>query len=257
MKYKKNNFINNIFQRTKAIYDVSKFENITITLIGCGGIGSYMSEFIIRNNININLIDKDNVDLTNLGRQNYNLNDIEKNKTDILKNKLKKINKFAKIKNYNIDILDNKNKKLLKEIIQSSSYVILATDNIESKKEINLFSYKHKIPTLFLSAYSKYGEILFTNYNNNNACFNCIYNKKTDKHINLIENGVIPTIPTIIGLYGLNILLDIINNKENEKKYLNYLFRFNFDDTNITKIKINKNKSCEICSKNENDKNGL
>ena len=220
------------------------FNSKTIAIIGCGGIGSYMAEFIIRSNINLILIDKDKVDNSNLERQNYNIKDIGKLKTISLKNKLKKINKFTKIKNYNMDVTKVNN---LENILKESDFVVVATDNIKSKKTINNIVSKLKIPTLFLSAYSNVGEIFFSNFLPNSSCFNCIYKDKNDSHIKLKEVGVIPTIPTIISLNALNIIYELFKNKENENKFINKIIRYNFTNFEINKIKITKNKNCEVC----------
>lgn len=221
------------------------FNSKTITIIGCGGIGSYMAEFIARSNINLILIDKDKVDSTNLERQNYNIKDLNKNKTDCLKKKIKKINKLILIENYNIDVTKYEN---LQNILEESDFIVVATDNMESKKKINEISYFLKIPTIFLSAYSNIGEIFFTNYSKDSSCFNCFYNKKNDSHIKLKEVGVIPTIPTIVSLNALNIIYEIFKNKKNEEKFINTIFRFDFANINITKIKFNKNSNCEVCN---------
>lgn len=71
-------------------------------LLGGSGIGSIIAECALRFGFeNITIIDGDQVELTNLNRQNYTESDIDTDKTTALENRLKAINSHAKIKVYN------------------------------------------------------------------------------------------------------------------------------------------------------------
>ena len=71
-------------------------------LLGGSGIGSIIAECALRFGFeNITIIDGDQVELTNLNRQNYTEIDIDTDKTTALENRLKAINSQAKIKVYN------------------------------------------------------------------------------------------------------------------------------------------------------------
>ena len=67
-------------------------------LLGGSGIGSVIAECALRFGFeNITIIDGDQVELSNLNRQNYTENDINVGKTNALKKRLKLINKDANI----------------------------------------------------------------------------------------------------------------------------------------------------------------
>ena len=68
-------------------------------LIAGSGIGSVIAECALRFGFeNLTIIDGDQVELSNLNRQNYTHDDIDTNKVDALAKRLKSINKNVKIK---------------------------------------------------------------------------------------------------------------------------------------------------------------
>lgn len=71
-------------------------------LLGGSGIGSVIAECALRFGFeNITIIDGDQVELTNLNRQNYTEEDVDVDKTEALFKRLKQINKNAKITCHN------------------------------------------------------------------------------------------------------------------------------------------------------------
>lgn len=71
-------------------------------LLGGSGIGSVIAECALRLGFeNITIIDGDQVELSNLNRQNYTEDDITIDKTEAIVKRLKSINKKAKITHYN------------------------------------------------------------------------------------------------------------------------------------------------------------
>ncbi|MDF1695523.1 MAG: ThiF family adenylyltransferase [Saprospiraceae bacterium] len=78
-----------------------KIKNYPILLGGCG-IGSVIAECALRLGFeNITIIDGDQVELSNLNRQNYTVEDINKDKTAAIESRLKAINTEANIKVHN------------------------------------------------------------------------------------------------------------------------------------------------------------
>lgn len=76
-------------------------KNIPILLAG-SGIGSVIAECALRLGFeNMTIIDGDDVELSNLNRQNYTQNDIASSKVDVIANRLKAINPKATIKTHN------------------------------------------------------------------------------------------------------------------------------------------------------------
>ncbi|QTD39273.1 ThiF family adenylyltransferase [Polaribacter batillariae] len=94
-------------------------------ILGGSGIGSNIAECALRLGFeNITIVDGDQVELSNLNRQNYTESDISADKTEALAKRLKSINSKAKITVRNC-FLTSKN---VKEYIQGYKIAINALD---------------------------------------------------------------------------------------------------------------------------------
>lgn len=119
--------------RTSALYKekYEKIKYLKVAIIGVGGVGSIIPLSLVRSGVkDLILIDKDRVDVTNINRQEaYNLEDINKIKVDVLKEKLLKLNlnlnittKYEKIdENFDFSILNERD------------YILDCIDDIKAK----------------------------------------------------------------------------------------------------------------------------
>lgn len=133
---------------------VSKEDQQTIKdypiLLGGSGIGSVIAECALRFGFeNITIIDGDQVELTNLNRQNYTEADILTDKTSALENRLKAINSEAKIQIHNI---------------------FLNSENVESfikgnKIAINALDFSSDVPLVFDKVCQDFGIPVLHPYN--------------------------------------------------------------------------------------------
>lgn len=89
-----------LFSRNWLFIDNSlqkKIKKQKILLIGCG-LGSSIADILVRTGFeNLTIVDGDNVELSNLNRQQYYLNDINKSKSSQTATYLKNINSNCKI----------------------------------------------------------------------------------------------------------------------------------------------------------------
>lgn len=114
---------------------MNKIKELTILIIGLGGVGGYAVESIVRSGIKkIILVDNDKIDITNLNRQLIALhNNISKNKVDEFEKRIIDINPNIEIKKIN-EFINKENINLLFE--EKIDYLIDACDTIETKKSI-------------------------------------------------------------------------------------------------------------------------
>lgn len=76
-----------------------KLEQATVAIFGLGGLGSNIAVSLARAGVgNLILIDYDIVEITNLNRQSYYMNDLGKPKTVALKSQLLNINQYITLK---------------------------------------------------------------------------------------------------------------------------------------------------------------
>ena len=90
------------FQRTRLLIGEENFlklQNSTVAVFGIGGVGSFTVEALARSGIgHLILIDKDNVDITNINRQIHALNStVGKSKVELLRERIFEINPAAKV----------------------------------------------------------------------------------------------------------------------------------------------------------------
>ena len=90
------------FQRTKILIGEENFLKLqaaTVAIFGIGGVGSFTVEALARSGIgHLVLIDKDNVDITNINRQIHALTStVGKSKVELLRERIFEINPAAKV----------------------------------------------------------------------------------------------------------------------------------------------------------------
>lgn len=236
----------NIFSRQLILKEFSekKFEviqNQHITIIGMGGIGCPISQYLVSSGIkNLTLIDNDVVKVSNLNRQIlYSINDVEKDKVKIAKKKLEAINPECKIE----DIKKEINNDNILKYLNKSSLVIDATDNWNSMNLINKFCVNKSIPLLSTSVIGFYGQvILFKNKKNDHLCLNCIFTNKHDVDLPRCDTvGILGIAAGLTGLIGAQIIINyLLEVPETEHK----LITISSNSTSIEQIKVKKHKLC-------------
>ena len=107
-----------------------KFDEAVVAICGLGGLGSNIATCLARAGIgHLILIDYDFVDVSNLHRQQYKINQVGMKKTDAMAANLHEINPYIKIETYNIKLTEANTKPL----IEKADIVCEAFDSPESK----------------------------------------------------------------------------------------------------------------------------
>ena len=215
-----------------------------VLIIGMGGLGCPVAEFLTRSGIGtLGIVDHDTVSLSNIHRQTlYNEKDINQSKVKIAKKKLVKINSKTKINIFNFKL----NKTRFEKIIKYYDYVVDGTDNFESKFLINDLSLKYK-KFLVTGAISKFDGHIFTfNFvNKKNPCLRCFYQEESisDEILNCEFEGILGTVAGIVGTLQANeILKKVLNIGQNLNGFILILDLLNLS---FRKAKINKRKMCK------------
>ena len=123
--------------------DFQKIQNAKILLVGIGGVGSFAYIALIRSGfLNITVIDKDTVEVSNMNRQLVaNLNTIGMPKVDIAKKLAEELNKDIKITPINAFL----SKDNINTLDNDYDFIIDACDTIEAKLELIRFASIHNI----------------------------------------------------------------------------------------------------------------
>jgi len=221
-----------------------KILNSRVLIIGIGGLGCPVAEFLTRSGVGfIGIVDHDLVGLSNIHRQTlYDEKDLGKSKVKVAKKKLTNINSETKIDIYNFKL----NKKKFIKIVKNYDYVVDGTDNFETKFLINDISLKYK-KFLVTGAISKFDGHIFTfDFNNKKyPCLRCFYQEETisDDILNCEYEGILGTIAGIIGTMQAN---EILKKILNVGKNLNgFILIIDFLNLNFKKVKFIKRKKCK------------
>jgi adenylyltransferase/sulfurtransferase len=250
MKSELNKQIIERFSRQIVLKDIGiigqkKILKSKVLIIGAGGLGSPVTEFLSRAGVgSIGIVDDDKVSLSNLHRQSlYSTSDIRKFKVKIAKDKIKKINPNTKVTIYKIR-LNNYN---FIKIINNYDYIVDGSDNFKTKFLLNDFCLKFK-KVLITGAISKFDGHIFTfDFKNKSIpCLRCFFQESSisDDLLNCESEGILGTVAGIVGTIQANEVL---------KKVLNigtgldgYILILDLLHLNFRKVKLKKRKNC-IC----------
>ena len=212
-----------------------------VLIIGMGGLGCPVAEFLIRAGVGtLGIVDPDNVDLSNIHRQSlYNIKDLKKLKVVVAREKLRKINSKAKINCYKIR-LDSKN---YQKIINNYDYIVDGTDNFKTKFLINDVC---KILKKFLvtGAINKFDGHIFTFdfKSKRTPCIRSFFQEKeiSDEILNCEYEGILGTVAGIIGTLQANEILKKIldiGKSLNGNILILDLLNLNFRKVKLSKLK--------------------
>jgi len=215
-----------------------------IAIIGLGGLGSPAALYLAAAGVGqLSLIDHDALDLTNLQRQIAHREDnIGVNKTESARETLTALNPEPMIHCIDHQLHGNE----LEELIQSVDVVIDATDNFDSRFEINQLCFKYKTPLVSGAAIQLEGQLSVYNFKNDDSpCYRCLYHEVDSPAETCSENGVLgPVVGTIGSLQALEAIKLIAELGESLQGQLLIFDAFSMD---WRKMKLRKDPACPVC----------
>ena len=223
-----------------------KLLNSKVLVVGAGGLGSPVLIYLAALGIgNIGIIDHDKVDLSNLHRQIlFDMSDLNKQKSKIAGQKIKKINSDISISYYQKKLNNNN----IDNIAKKYSVLVDGSDNFKTKFLINDYAAKNK-KILITGAINKFdGQIFTFNFYNNkkSPCLRCFFQTyPSDDLLNCEVDGILGTLAGIVGSIQANEVVKEILNIGNS--LCGYILIINSLDLNFRKAKIIKKKNC-ICN---------
>ena len=225
--------------------NLRKLSNIKIGIVGMGGIGCPLSQYLVSSGIKeLLLVDGDIIEKSNLNRQIlFSLNDLGKKKVDVAKDKLQIINTECKITTINQNI-----NSLNLQSLENCSIVVDATDNWITSKILNEYCLKNSIDFLYTSALRHDLQIiLFDNsIKDNHLCLNCIFPNRYDVELPRCSTVGISGISA--GLAGLIAAQKIINFSLKLKNETNIMTVSDGKKLSIDNIIIKSKHNCYLNS---------
>ncbi|MFW6017018.1 MAG: HesA/MoeB/ThiF family protein [bacterium] len=132
-------------------------KNSKVCVLGCGGLGGYIIEFLTRIGIgNISVVDGDSFDVTNLNRQLLATeNNIKKNKAIEAAKRAELVNSEVKVK----PICEFVSEENATDILEEHDIIIDALDDINTRKIVQKFAEELKIPLIHGAIAGWYGQV--------------------------------------------------------------------------------------------------
>jgi molybdopterin/thiamine biosynthesis adenylyltransferase len=242
---------------------LEKLENATVTILGIGGIGSWLAESLVRSGVGrLQLIDPDIVDLSNLPRQAlYSENDIGKFKVEAAKDKLMIINSRANIEGARKFITSPSE---LLPFIENSTLVINCSDSPSVSDTNDIVSeacFKLNIPHLLCGGYD--GHLSFVGQTvipYKTACWKCysesgIYEKSLRgfSHVSItsssLEGGTLAPIASITANLHAIEAIRVISGY-GKPTMTNCKAELDFSSFMLHKTRVRKRKNCSLCGQN-------
>lgn len=110
-----------------------KLSKASVAVCGLGGLGSNISISLVRAGIGrLHIIDFDRVDITNVNRQQYFLEQLGQYKTDALKNTLERINPYCEVVTDCVKLTGEN----IPNILSADDIICEAFDKAENKAEL-------------------------------------------------------------------------------------------------------------------------
>ena len=222
----------------------------SVLIVGAGGLGSPSAIYLAALGVGkIGIVDKDDVELSNLGRQViFSTSDIKKSKSTTASNKLRRLNPNIILKPFKKRL----NKKNIKQIAKNFDFIIDGSDNFRTRFLINDYCLKNK-KTLVSGAISKFdGQVYTFNFSKKKSpCLRCfIPNARgVDQDVDNCEyDGVLGTIGGIVGTIQANeVVKEIL---KIGSSLCGYILIIDALKLTFRKVKLNKRSDC-YCNENK------
>ncbi|PQJ63954.1 molybdopterin-synthase adenylyltransferase MoeB [Vibrio chagasii] len=170
----------------------------SILVLGAGGLGCASAQYLATAGVGkLTLIDDDVVELSNLQRQVLHTDaDIGKKKVVSAAESLQLLNPHLRVETVDHRLDD----EALAKLIEAHSLVLDASDNVETRNQLNRLCYASKTPLVSGAAIRMEGQISVFTYQDDNApCYQCLSTLFGSGALSCVEAGVMAPVVGIVG----------------------------------------------------------
>ena len=246
MKFTKkqiNRYSRQIILKKIGVVGQKKLLKSSVLIVGAGGLGSPIAIYLAALGVGkIGIVDKDNVEISNLSRQIiFTTNDVKKSKSSVAINKLRKINPDLQLHSFNKNLTIQN----IKQIAKNFDIIVDGSDNFRTRFLINDYCLKNQ-KILVSGAISKFdGQVYTFNFSNKKSpCLRCFIPKiPSNPDIDNCEyDGILGTLGGIIGSIQANeVIKEILGIGDT---LCGQILVINALKLSFRKIKLNKRSDC-------------
>ncbi len=224
-----------------------KLKKSKVLVIGLGGLGSSAAYYLASAGIgDLGILDKDEVELSNLNRQIlHQETNVGESKIISASQKLSKLNQDITIKEYNISLNTDNSEKVL----TNYDFVVEASDNFETKFLVNDTCVKLGIPFVIGGVYQFEGQMM-TVIPGKTACYRCVSKEipESGTYPTTSEGGVMGTIAGLFGVIEANEAIKHIVFKDINLLLTNKMLYIDLKHNTFEIFRIEIDNQCTICS---------
>lgn len=170
----------------------------SVLILGAGGLGCASSQYLATAGVGkLTLIDDDVVELSNLQRQVLHHDvDIGRKKVESAAQSLRELNPYL-----NVSTIDGRlDDKALAELIAQHDLVLDASDNVETRNQLNSLCFVARTPLVSGAAIRMEGQIsVFLYQDAKQPCYQCLSGLFGSSALSCVEAGVMAPVVGIIG----------------------------------------------------------
>lgn len=217
----------------------------SILILGAGGLGCASSQYLATAGVgSLTLIDDDVVELSNLQRQVLHHDaDVGKKKVFSASESLQQLNPHLEVRTIDQRLSDED----LKTEIEQHTLVLDASDNVETRNQLNRLCYELKTPLVSGAAIRMEGQVsVFTYQDQTQPCYQCLSALFGSAALSCVEAGVMAPVVGIIGAVQAMEAIKVIANygqaKEGKILILDAM-TMSWREMNLMKM-----PNCPVCS---------
>lgn len=221
-----------------------KLATARVLIVGCGALGTMQALLLSRAGVHdLRLVDDDKVELGNLHRQMlFDEVDVAacKPKVVALAQHLSQADSSTKIQTFMMRFSPSTASELLRDI----DIVLDATDNFESRFDINQCCLDASVPWIYGGAVASTG-MMMPVYPDRGPCLRCLMPALPKHSANAAELGVLNTLTTTIAAWQAQAALRHVLGKPLPA---GKLWRWDGWELGLQKVKVSKRNDCPACS---------
>ena len=232
-----------IILKKVGVIGQKKLLKSSVLIVGAGGLGSPIAIYLTALGIGkIGIVDKDNVEISNLSRQIiFETNDVKKNKSSAAISKLKKINPDIQFKSFNKNLTITN----INQVAKKFDLIVDGSDNFRTRFLINDYCLKNK-KILVSGAISKFdGQVYTFNFSKKKSpCLRCFIPRmpRNPDIDNCEYEGVLGPLAGIIGSIQANEAVKEILGIGNS--LCGHILIIDALKLTFRKVKLNKRSDC-------------
>ncbi len=241
------------YTRLKAIkefgynIDWDNLRDKHIGIVGIGGLGCITSEMAVRCGIGkLTLFDFDTVEIVNLNRAMYRLEDIGRTKVEVASEVLNSINPDVYLNYFNSDIMNPQFENTFEEEISQMDIILNGLDNVPAREYLNAKCIYLKIPYIDAGA-SRSGLSGYVHpiIPYKTACANCI----KAFSINISEergDPCVASLPSTMAILGSIQIQEMLKYLLNFGELIDYIM-YDMISGKFYNYSTHRDKNCLIC----------